>query len=173
MEQQGTSTLPVQRPPKVEHEVCADPVPGTQAAPYGSAFAAAYAANVAKVQTMHENQARRMLGLSVGLRRASAVGFVLPAAAPQAVDVNVRGTPAVGFTVTGHYVYFDPNGDPEGTSIYAWLRDGVAIAGATAVTYPIVAADGGKKLQFRVTPVSSVGPTTGAAVTSSAGTVAP
>jgi len=178
MKQMGESTLPVQRPPQVHSAPYEEPdkeqagvVPDANAAPYGGAFQAAHDANVAKVDAMRQAQATRMFGLSVGLRRSSMPGYGFPATAPSALDPHVLGTPAIGFTVTGSYVYVDPNRDPEGASIFAWLRDGVAIAGATAKTYLIVAADGGKKLAFRVTPVSSVGPTTGAPATSPAGTI--
>ena len=116
--------------------------------PYGTAFDAAHAANVAKIDAMQDAQQKRMMGLSVGLRRASAGGFVMPAAAPSALNVRITGTPAVGFTVTGHYAYFDPNGDPEGATLFAWLRDGVPISGATAQTYTLVAADSGHTLAF-------------------------
>ena len=152
--------------------------PGRQAAvvptsqPYGNAFQAAYDANVAKIGVMQSEQQKRMMGLSVGLRRASAGGFVMPAAAPSALDVRVLGSPAVGGTLTGSYAYFDPNGDPEGVSLFAWLRDGVPIGGETTQSHVVVVADQGHTLAFRVTPVSSVAPTTGAPVTTPPGMIA-
>lgn len=147
--------------------------PGRQAAevtptsePYGSAFDAAHAANVAKINTMQSEQQKRMFGLSVGLRRASAGGFVMPAAPPVALDVTITGTPQTGHNLTGSYAYFDPNGDPEGASTFKWLRDGAAIAGATGKQYALIGADEGHAIAFQVTPVSTVAPTGGTAVTS-------
>lgn len=90
---------------------------------------------------------------------------------PEASSVNITGTPTAGQTLTGHYTYSDPDGDPEGTSTFRWLRGGVAIGGATAITYVLVVADIGAVITFEVTPVSSVAPTTGTPVVS-AGTAA-
>jgi hypothetical protein len=88
------------------------------------------------------------------------------AGAPVASSVTISGTPTVGQTLTGHYTYSDPQSDPEGVSLFAWLRNGVAISGATASTYLLVSADGGTSVSFQVTPVSTVAPTTGSPVTS-------
>ena len=56
-------------------------------------------------------------------------------ATPVASSVNITGTPNVGAILTGHYTYTDADNDPEGTSTFRWLRDGVAITGATSTTY--------------------------------------
>ncbi len=45
----------------------------------------------------------------------------------------------------------DPWSSPGTTKSYQWLRDGVAIPGATSAWYSIDAADVGKKLSYRVT----------------------
>jgi hypothetical protein len=93
---------------------------------------------------------------------------------PIASGVTISGTETVGQTLTGTYVFADPNGDTEGTSLYRWLRSDtangtfVAISGATGATYILVSADLNKYLKFEVTPVSTVSPTTGTAVLSSA-----
>jgi hypothetical protein len=88
--------------------------------------------------------------------------------APTASAVSISGTAQVGQTLTGSYTYADVNGDPQGTSTFRWLRNGSAIAGATASTYTLVAADEGNTISFEVTPVATVAPTTGTAVVSSA-----
>jgi hypothetical protein len=88
--------------------------------------------------------------------------------APTASAVSISGTAQVGQLLTGSYTYADANGDPEGTSTFRWLRDGVAIGGATAITYTLVNADQGHVITFEVTPVSTVAPTTGTPVLSSA-----
>lgn len=63
----------------------------------------------------------------------------------------------VGDTLTGHYTYFDPEGDPEGASVYQWYRDNVAIPGATGITYLTTQADLNKTIVFEVTPVALTG----------------
>ncbi len=89
-------------------------------------------------------------------------------AAPTASAVSISGTAQVGATLTGSYTYADANNDPEGTSTFRWLRDDVAISGATSSTYVLVAADEGTTIKFEVTPVATVAPTTGTPVQSSA-----
>jgi hypothetical protein len=63
----------------------------------------------------------------------------------------------VGETLTGHYTYFDPEGDPEGVSTFQWYRDDVAIPGAISITYLTVSGDIGKTIVFEVTPVALTG----------------
>ena len=98
----------------------------------------------------------------------SIVITTIPATAPSASAVSITGTAQVGETLTGHYTYADANNDPEGTSTFRWLRNGVAIAGATAGTYILVSADQGMTITFEVTPISTITPTTGTPVASSA-----
>ncbi len=85
---------------------------------------------------------------------------------PFATDVNITGSTEVGQTLTGNYTYNDADNDPEGTSTYRWLRDGVAITGATNQTYTLVAADIGANIIFEVTPVAQTGSSPGSAVQS-------
>ena len=80
---------------------------------------------------------------------------------------GITGTPGVGQSLTGHYTYSDPDGDPEGTSTFRWLSDGVAIGGANGITYTLVAADSGHTIQFEVTPVAATGSSPGSPVRSS------
>lgn len=79
----------------------------------------------------------------------------------------------VGQLLTGNYTYADANNDSQGTSTFRWLRNGVAIAGATARTYTLVGADQGNLITFEVTPVSTVAPTTGIPAASAAVNVVP
>jgi len=85
---------------------------------------------------------------------------------PTATGVTITGTPAVTQVLTGTYTYGDAEGDAEGTSTFRWLRDDVAISGATAVTYTVVQADLAHTLTFEVTPVAATGASPGAAVVS-------
>jgi len=98
----------------------------------------------------------------------TAAGVVAAPAAPTATAVAISGATPVGQVLTGNYTYADANNDPQGASTFRWLRGGVAIAGETARTYTLVAADLGKAITFEVTPVSTVAPTTGAPVISAA-----
>ncbi len=109
-------------------------------------------------------------GVSVGSPVTSAaVGPVLAAnTAPVASAVNITGVAQVGQTLTGHYTYSDADSDPQGVSTYRWLRNSVAISGATAATYMLVAADQGASISFEVTPVAQTGVSPGAAVASPA-----
>ena len=80
-----------------------------------------------------------------------------PNTAPSVSNVTISGTPQVGQVLTGNYTYTDGEGDLEGASVYRWLRNGVAIVGATARTYSLVAADQGTLIRFEVMPVADAG----------------
>ncbi|MCW8830305.1 MAG: hypothetical protein OQK32_02175, partial [Gammaproteobacteria bacterium] len=87
--------------------------------------------------------------------------------APTAGSLFVSGTGgSVGDTLTGNYTYDDVDGNPEGVSTFRWLRDGVAISGATSSTYAITATDEGTIISFEVTPVAQNGVLNGVAVES-------
>jgi len=113
-----------------------------------------------------------------GTSNPSSTGSATPVSsvptAPSAVSVSISGETSVDEQITGTYVFADPNGDAEGTSLFRWLKadtaDGVysAIAGATSVNYTITSGELNKYLKFEVTPVSSTTPTTGTPVLSSA-----
>ncbi len=94
-----------------------------------------------------------------------------PNTPPQALFVSISGDPHLGQQLTGQYTYFDADGDPEGASTFRWLRDGAAIAGATGITYTVVAADSGHTVAFEVTPVAAAGVSPGAATQSSPVTI--
>jgi hypothetical protein len=75
--------------------------------------------------------------------------------------------------LTGSYTYSDTEGDPEGVSTFRWLRGTTPIAGATARTYTLVAADERATVSFEVTPVAQTGTSPGRPVVSAgAGPVA-
>jgi probable HAF family extracellular repeat protein len=98
---------------------------------------------------------------SIGLAQGN-----IPNTAPQASAVAIAGSPHPGQQLTGQYIYSDADNDPEGASTFRWLRDGVAISGATGKTYTVVAADSGHLLMFEVTPVAVTGVSPGIAVQS-------
>ena len=80
---------------------------------------------------------------------------------PTASNVLIAGSPRVGQVLTGSYTYADAESDLQGTSIFRWLRNNVAIAGATARSYALVAADEGTLISFKITPVAQSGPSPG------------
>jgi hypothetical protein len=103
---------------------------------------------------------------------SSTVRFTVNGAAPVASNVRITGTAMVGEPLVGAFDYSDADGDAAGTHTYAWYRaDDAAgtlnrapIAGATASTYTVTAADFGKYLVFEVVPKSATGtPDTGTA----------
>ena len=114
-------------------------------------------------------------GIAQGTATSSAWAgaIVLAEAAPTATVQASTGTLQVGETLTGHYTYSDVNGDAEGISTYKWYRaDDVSglnkteIAGSTAITYVLQAADTGKYISFEVTPVATTGTAQGTAASS-------
>ena len=94
--------------------------------------------------------------------------ITVPNSVPVASSVTISGSPIVGQLLTGSYTYSDVDGDAQGASTYRWLRNGVAISGATATSYTLVAADEGALITFEVTPVAATGASPGAPVQSAA-----
>jgi hypothetical protein len=86
--------------------------------------------------------------------------------APVASSVTISGSAHKDSTLTGHYTWSSIVGHTEGTSTFRWLRNGVAITGATASTYTLVDADGNRSIVFEVTPVAATGVSPGSAVQS-------
>jgi hypothetical protein len=66
----------------------------------------------------------------------------------------ITGTPAVGQLLTCSTGTW--NGEPPLTYAYKWLRDGVAVAGASAETYAVSTADVGESLICEVTATNKV-----------------
>jgi hypothetical protein len=60
----------------------------------------------------------------------------------------IVGTAAVGYTVSARTSYTSPSPT---TALFQWLRDGKPIAGATATSYRLAAADQWHSITFRVT----------------------
>lgn len=78
---------------------------------------------------------------------------------PEASNVVIVGTLQVGALLTGNYTFSDADDDPENTSVFQWYRaddaQGTnmgAIAGATATTYRLAAADANSAIKFCVMP---------------------
>jgi hypothetical protein len=95
---------------------------------------------------------------------------------PVASAVAIAGTMTDGQLLTGSFNYSDPEGNPAGTHVYKWYRannaagsGAVEIAGATATTYTLTAADIGKHMAFEVTPVAAAGASPGTAAKSAYG----
>lgn len=82
------------------------------------------------------------------------------------VTPNITGTPKVGSALTAAPGTWKPSGV---TYRYQWLRDGKSIGGATAKTYKLTKADGGRKITVKVT--GSKGGYTTASKTSAAKTI--
>jgi hypothetical protein len=85
---------------------------------------------------------------------------------PVASSVSIAGDLHYGEVLTGSYVYSDVDSDLEGASTYRWLRDDVAIDGATSLTYTTVEADVGATIKFEAAPVALTGESPGTAVAS-------
>ncbi len=85
--------------------------------------------------------------------------------APTVNDVSIidanGGSAVVGDLLTGTYNYSDVDGDAEDTSTYRWLRNDVAISGAIAKNYTLVAADSDQSIRFEVTPIAATGELSG------------
>lgn len=99
--------------------------------------------------------------------------YSAPNSAPEARTLFVSGIPDVGNTVTINYVYYDADGDAEGTSTFQWFRYDDAgggnkqvISGATSSTYVITTSEYNKYIGCRVIPVAATGTTPGTAVQS-------
>src|SRR5690606_22785337 len=78
---------------------------------------------------------------------------------PTASEVSVSGMLEVDEILTGNYTYSDEDDDAQDGTTFKWYRsddaDGtnkVVIAGATAETYTLQAADADKYISFEVTP---------------------
>jgi hypothetical protein len=90
---------------------------------------------------------------------------------PTAANVTILGIAKQGEQLVGSYQYSDADGDPEGSSIFAWYRSKDAagtgktfIPGSTGVSYVLQAEDVGQYISFKVTPVAQTGSVTGAAI---------
>ena len=105
-------------------------------------------------------------GTSPGVAAVSLLGVTINNSVPFVVGTpTVSGTANVGELLTGVYSVDDNDGDTL-TSSFRWLRDGVAISGATNDTYILANADSGSTITFEVTPAALTGLSPGIAVAS-------
>lgn len=105
------------------------------------------------------DQVRRRTDAIIDAAQVKPMTFTRPA--------RVIGEPVLG----GELKAKIPKGSPEGTTAgFAWLRDGVAIAGATGKLYRPTVEDTGRQLTVRIT-LACPGYATTAVVASAAGTV--
>ena len=78
------------------------------------------------------------------------VQITVAAADDGTAPANLTGTAAAGGTLSS-FLGFDPDGDiVPGSEQYQWLRDGVAIGGATSADYTVLAGDIGHEISVRV-----------------------
>jgi uncharacterized protein (TIGR02145 family) len=85
-------------------------------------------------------------------------------ASPVANNVQQSGNSRPGQILTGSYVFYDAEGDMQGTSVIKWYRADDAsgnhdteIANATGLTYTLQAADLNRYIRFAVIPVALTG----------------
>jgi hypothetical protein len=95
-------------------------------------------------------------GLTSGQATSAQTALVAPADGtdPETCEITVTGGPTAAGTPEVGNVLAVTNGTttPDGvTATYQWLRDGLAITGATGATYRVVTADEGAALAVRVT----------------------
>ncbi len=86
-------------------------------------------------------------GLNTSTETMTSAAVTVAAGTLTAPTPTISGTAAIGSTVTA-----TAGSWTAGTTLaYQWKRDGAAISGATASTYALVAADGGKSITVSVT----------------------
>ncbi len=97
-------------------------------------------------------------------------------AAPVASNVHIHAPKSIpGETISGRFNYFDKDSDPRGNAIYRWYRSNVpnptTASPGTLIsldsTYRLRAAESGRYIWFRVSPVATVGSSPGDSVWSS------
>jgi len=88
-------------------------------------------------------------------------GMLVINSAPFTIGARITddngGDALIGDSLTGDYIYQDAENDAEGTTTFRWLRNNVAIPGATSTTYTLVAADDLTTITFEVTPIALTG----------------
>lgn len=81
-------------------------------------------------------------------------------AIPIVKQVAIMGEPEIGGTLTGSYIYENPDENPEGISTFCWYDGGSGgTIIATSIDLTLVIAHAGMKLTFSVTPVAASGET--------------
>lgn len=69
-----------------------------------------------------------------------------------------------GDLLVASYSYSDVDGDEKGGGLFRWLRDGLAIPGASTTQYTLTSGDIGAAITFEVRPVAQTGESPGVAV---------
>lgn len=77
--------------------------------------------------------------------------------APPTGSVTIAGTYRVGQVLTATVDVSDADGIQEGTTVYQWMRNGVDIADATALSYTLVDADIGQSVAMEVRYTDNLG----------------
>jgi hypothetical protein len=96
------------------------------------------------------------IGITISLRSAGPAGPPPANSAPvNTVAPSISGTPQVGQTLTASRGTW--TGYPSPTFTDQWKRDGVAISGATSLTYDQVTADLNAIMTFTPTASNGVG----------------
>lgn len=97
---------------------------------------------------------------------SAGIGVNNPPEAENVGIINEIGVTTVGTTLTGEYTYADAEGDLESGTTFQWFRNGIAIVGATSITYEAVVADSGQDILFEVLPLAATGSIQGTGVRS-------
>lgn len=94
-------------------------------------------------------------------RTASVITDIMAANYPPRIeDLRLEGEAQTGEELVARYVFIDENeGDSEDGTTFIWLRDNIAIAGATGPSYRLGARDIDKQITVRITPQSQDGQT--------------
>jgi hypothetical protein len=77
-------------------------------------------------------------------------------AIPTVKQVAIIGEPLIGGTVSGSYLYENPDENPEGASFFRWYNGGATgTVIATSINLTLLPVHAGMKLSFSVTPVAA------------------
>jgi|GEM_PF-5673576 len=76
---------------------------------------------------------------------------------PRVDSVKLEGGDRPGQKICARYTYSDPDGEPEGKSIYTWYRNNSVIPGYDSLCYNLQKTDGGTRISFSVRPYSRFG----------------
>ena len=130
---------------------------------------AAIAGATARTYQLSAADAGKLISVAVTVSKANTTGgpftltsdgknYTLDAAVPAAIEVT--GTARVGAVFSVSVPEYTVGGTPIGTPTrtYQWLRNNVAIAGATSATYTAGATDYNTRLSVRVSAVASSTP---------------
>jgi hypothetical protein len=150
----ATGTISIDNP-AFSSSISAFSIPATQSQEFTVAFTPTAAQQYSGTMTIVGNLYNHP-NITIPL---SGTGFV--DTAPTATGVAVSGPPVIYQTLSGDYVFSDPDGDAEGSSVLKWYRvvnqTPVQIPDATESTYTIQDEDLGLPIVFEVTPYDEHG----------------